>query len=327
VDILIAEDDPTSALKLRRALEKLGHAASVAADGSEAWRRVTGGSVPLLISDWMMPGLDGLELCRRIRTRDAEPYTYVILLTARDGRDDRFLALEAGADDFLTKPLDGAELVARLRVAGRILAMQERLRAQAEELRALQADLRRKNDLLAEQATTDGLTGLRNRRALDAALETAASQAARLAQPLSLVMLDVDRFKAYNDAFGHPAGDEVLRRVAQTLSDGVRPYDAAARYGGEEFAVVLPATGADAATAVAERLRAAVAAHAWPNRPVTISLGIATTGPPTPDGRRLVAEADQALYCSKARGRDCVTHHRDLESGTNREPTFAALSG
>src|SRR5262245_26466601 len=160
--ILVAEDDRASALRLCRTLERLGHAVDVVHDGADAWRRICDGRVGLLISDWEMPEIDGLELCRRIRARADALYIYVIMLTSRDSRDDRLEGLQAGADDFLTKPLDAGELVARLSIARRILAMQEQLRAHAAQLAELHATLERqnsllerKNALLGELAVTD----------------------------------------------------------------------------------------------------------------------------------------------------------------------------
>jgi two-component system cell cycle response regulator len=320
MNILVAEDDRASSLKLRRTLEKMGHSVDVVYNGADAWRRVRfDGGVTLLISDWEMPEMDGPELCRLIRAQSNTLYTYIILLTARASRDDRLVGLQAGADDFLTKPLDAGELVARLNIAWRILAMQEQLRAHAAQLAELHAALERqnalleqKNALLAERAVTDGLTGLSNRRHFDEALRAALSFASRHDQPLSLMLLDVDHFKSYNDAFGHPAGDNVLRAVAEILQSNARDNDVVARYGGEEFALVLPATDACCVRSVAERLRAAVASRPWPLRPVTASFGLATTNTSDPEAIRLIEEADRALYASKAWGRNRVTHHLDL---------------
>jgi diguanylate cyclase (GGDEF)-like protein len=333
LDILIAEDDRGSALKLSRALEKMGHSVDAVGDGTEAWRRVCDRGVSLLISDWEMPEMDGPELCRRIRARSDALYTYIILLTARDSRDDRLAGLQAGADDFLTKPLDASELVARLNIARRILSMQEQLRAHAAQLAELHealacqnAVLEQQNARLAARAVTDGLTGLSNRRHFDEALRTALSFARRHDQPLSLVLLDVDHFKSYNDAFGHLAGDEVLCAVAEILQSHARVHDVAARYGGEEFALVLPATDAAGARSLAERLRTAIASRPWPRRQVTASLGLATTTATGADALRMIAEADLALYASKARGRDRVTHRMDLDLDLDLGPSPCAPS-
>ena len=201
--ILIAEDQAPSALHLRRTLERLGHEATVAPDGEQAWRIVQSGLAPLLISDWMMPLVDGPELCRRIRSAALEQYTYIILLTSRDRKEDRLEGLRAGADDFLTKPPDPDELTVRLEIAERILKVH--------------AQLARQNERLVELAAVDELTGTKNRRRFREDLELLFAQAERLGSPLSLIMLDLDHFKEYNDTFGHPAGDEILRRLGSTL--------------------------------------------------------------------------------------------------------------
>ena len=304
--ILIAEDQPVAALYLRRTLEKMGHEVEVAPDGEDAWRRIRDGDAPLLISDWMMPRLDGPELCRRIRDGGCNRYIYIILLTSLDRRDDRVEGLRAGADDFLTKPPDPDELSVRLEIAGRILAVHDRLA--------------RQNARLAELASTDELTGVKNRRRFREDLDMLFGHAGRQGVPLSLILLDIDHFKAYNDAFGHPAGDRVLQQVGATLRSTLRGHDVVARYGGEEFVVLLPATGPDAAMEVAERLRSAIAGRTWPHRPVTASFGVATSGPDTPDAATLVDLADRALYLSKEAGRNRTSHYgrRGLVSPASR---------
>jgi two-component system cell cycle response regulator len=295
--ILIAEDQPPAALYLRRTLERMGHEADVAPDGEQAWEMVRGGEASLLISDWMMPRLDGPELCRRIRAADIGRYTYIILLTSRDRREDRLTGLRAGADDFLTKPPDPDELALRLEIAERILKVHEQLAYQ--------------NERLTELATIDELTGTKNRRRFREDLELLFGQASRLASPLSLIMLDIDYFKQYNDSFGHPAGDDVLQVAGVILRSVVRGHDVVARYGGEEFVVLLPATDAPEALEIAERLRSAIEARNWSHRKVTASLGVATAGPITSDAGSLVEQADRALYQSKLTGRNQVTHFRE----------------
>ncbi len=295
--ILIAEDQPPAALYLRRTLEKMGHEVEIAADGELAWNQVESGELPVLISDWMMPRLDGPELCRRIRAAESDRYTYIILLTSRDQREDRLNGLRTGADDFLTKPPDADELAVRLEIAERILKVHEQLA--------------RQNALLAELATVDELTGTKNRRRFREDLELLFGQADRLLTPLSLIMLDLDHFKEYNDSFGHLAGDEVLRLTGSILREAVRSHDVVARYGGEEFVVLLPATAAAESLEVADRLRLAIACRIWPHRPITASIGVATAGATTADASSLVDEADQALYVSKQIGRNQVTHFND----------------
>ncbi len=294
--ILIAEDQPTAALLLRRFLECMGNEVFAAADGVEAWNALQTEHVPLLITDWMMPRMDGLELCQRIRTSDNEGYTYVILLTARDCHHDRLVGLRAGADDFLTKPPNPEELAMRLEIAARILEVHE--------------TLRRQNARLADLATTDELTGVKNRRRFREDFEMQAALAAREQLPLSVVMLDVDNFKNFNDAFGHPAGDHALRSVAQTIREGVRLQDVVARYGGEEFVILLPASDLPAALETAERLRSAIEQHSGLARAVTASFGVATATVGGMDIETLVEHADQALYNAKRSGRNCVRHFR-----------------
>jgi two-component system cell cycle response regulator len=478
--ILVAEDDSVSALILQRALEKMGYEVTVVGDGLEAWDLIIREDFRLVISDWMMPNMDGVQLCRRIRSRTDYPYVYLILLTAKGAREDRFEGMEAGADDFLVKPLDATELTARLKVARRILSMQKELQERSEiqerlaeeleqkntdlseaversqqanhrfaqlfeglpvacyscdeegriyewnqaayelfgyqpheviashiwdifpeecpekqqnqvaekremiqkviagqELMGIEATLRAKdgmplcvlmnviplrttseeitglicanvditrrkmlenelahkyevekdlnrqlqqkraelinaNERLAEMVTTDGLTGLKNHRYFREELEKTFMRSVREGLPVSIVMLDVDNFKQYNDTFGHPAGDEVLRTIAKLLQRSTRRPDLVARYGGEEFVILLPNTGQSEAQKVAERVRKAIANHPWTLRPVTASLGIATLDhrPSTPS--LLVDQADKALYVSKHNGRNRVTHSFDV---------------
>jgi two-component system cell cycle response regulator len=297
--ILIAEDQAPAALFLRRTLERMGHEPIVVSDGEAAWKAMQEQTIPLVISDWVMPRMDGLELCRQVRARtsaEGRPYTYVILLTSKDSRQDKLDGLRAGADDFLTKPPDPDELAVRLEIAARILKVHH--------------DLHRRNAQLAELATIDELTGAKNRRRFREDLGMLFALATRQGTSLSVVMLDVDHFKQYNDEFGHPAGDDVLRTIVRTLREGTREQDVVARYGGEEFVVLLPATSAEASIILAERLRSKIEAIPWPKRQVTASLGVATTGPDIPNSSALVEAADQALYRSKRAGRNRVTSYQ-----------------
>jgi two-component system chemotaxis response regulator CheY len=290
--ILVAEDEEMTAAALRGRLAGMGHDVAVATNGLDAWQMLQAEHIPLVLSDWMMPGLDGPSLCRRVRARGELPYTYFILLTARKERSDRMEGLRAGADDFLVKPVDAEELAVRLTIARRILSVQDRLE--------------RQNALLAELASTDELTGLDNRREFLRVLEANLALASRQAFPLSLILFDVDHFKSYNDEFGHPAGDVALRAVADAARSVCRAHEPAARYGGEEFAIIVFGSSEDAQS-VAERMQAALAARAWPNRPLTASFGIATTGKLSQSASELMEQADRALYRSKSRGRNCIS--------------------
>ncbi|MEN3002442.1 MAG: diguanylate cyclase [Armatimonadota bacterium] len=444
--VLVVEDDRVAARVLERLLRQAGYEVQVAHDGKQAWTLYQQSPVPLVITDWMMPEMDGLELCRRVRDYPQNSYTYILLLTARDQKEDRIAALNAGADDFLTKPVDVSELQARLRTAQRILDTERRLHEQNRQLQELNEELSMQAEQLeqsmqlvefanrrfaelfenlpipcftfdaegilhewnhaAEQlygysktevlfrsmfekvftdeattrmqslmqmvlsgstlqgiesedrdakgrihyvlrsafplrvpsgevvggvvavvdvtdrveyerhlrslATTDGLTGVHNHRAFQEFLEQRFAEATRYHQPLALIMLDVDHFKQFNDTFGHQAGDEVLRRVAQILKRQVREVDFVARYGGEEFAIVLPATELEGAVQAAERLRQAIAEAEWLHRPITASFGVAVLQPWMTNRQQLIAAADQALYQAKAAGRNRVCTMSDL---------------
>jgi len=297
VRILIADDDRISRRLLERTLERLGHEVVAVTDGLTALAALVGPDAPqLAILDWMMPGTDGLSVCRLLRQRTA-PYVYVILLTARDRREDMMAGLEAGADDFLTKPFDSVELQARLSSGERVLALQERLLAAQDALRV--------------QATHDRLTGLWNRGMILDELERQRHRASRDGAPLAVVLADVDRFKSVNDTHGHAAGDVVLGEIASRMSSALRASDALGRYGGEEFLLVLPGCDAAGASTVADRVRQSVAAE--PVRvdgialDVSVSLGVASTFEPLGlDVGTLVATADRALYRAKALGRNRV---------------------
>ncbi len=311
LEVLIVEDDPVSVLVLQSMVEQLGHRSVCAPNGAAAWDLLQRSpNVRLVISDWMMPEMDGLALCRLIRSELSGSYRYCILLTARGSAQDRLEGLAAGADDYLTKPVDYDELSARLQVANRILTMQEELQNRAAQLEALHRELITINLLLAEAAVTDGLTGLKNRTYFAERLQEAFERARRGGAPLSVIMLDVDRFKQYNDAYGHQAGDEALQSIAAAIQSTTREDDVPARYGGEEFALLLPDAGAEAAAAFAERLRTRVERLEWPYRPVTVSLGVSTLSDPETMPWELVQEADRALYCAKSLGRNRVELYR-----------------
>jgi two-component system cell cycle response regulator len=303
--ILIAEDDAVSRMILRRAVEKLGHECQAAADGEEAWGLYKENpDLDVIISDWMMPGVDGLELCRRVRGDNRDGYTYFIFLTALGDREHLLQGLEAGADDYLSKPLDRDELGMRLTSALRVTELHRRLAFQNGELEKL-------NRMLFEQSRQDPLTLLGNRLRLREDLQVLQSRTERYGHNYAVVLCDVDFFKAYNDRYGHLAGDDVLRQVAATISSGLRTGDTAYRYGGEEFLVVLPEQDAEAAVAITDRLRQAVEdlglphADGGPGGVLTISAGVAVpTGAGDTDG--LLKAADEALYAAKSGGRNRV---------------------
>jgi diguanylate cyclase (GGDEF)-like protein len=299
VKILIAEDDPVSALVLRRTLEKLGHEPTLAEDGRQALDRFGEFDYRLVISDWMMPGLDGIGLCEAIRGAANDWYTYFILLTARTQREERLTALRAGIDDFLEKPLDSAELTARLTVAERLLEWEQRLRDANHQLQ-------QKNDEVAYLASHDGLTGTLNRRAW--------FEAATQLRPTAIAVFDIDHFKAVNDQYGHPAGDVVLQEVARRVSASVAEDGVVGRLGGEEFGITFTLSYEDAVEACGALLEAVaespVVLRNGTPIPVTVSCGISAWRPGQLSREEAVAltyeAADRALYRAKAAGRSRV---------------------
>ena len=446
--VLIAEDDSTSRRVLEAVLKKWGYEVLSVADGEAAWEALRRDDAPrLAILDWMMPGMDGVEVCRKVRRLGTPAPTYIILLTALDGRENLVSGFDAGADDYVTKPFDKDELRARVKVGGRIVELQHALANRVREIEGQKEELEKENagrqraeramqesemryrllfelsplavgvqvadalvfiniavlkvlgalereDVLGKSlvdfvhpevreaveallrtveheggqearfvetrlvrtdegivdaevraaatiyqgeaavqiiiqditerkrlerelvrlSRQDGLTGIANRRVFDEVLEQECRRATRSHSPLSLLMIDIDEFKAYNDNYGHQAGDDCLRHVAAVLKNkAVRPSDLAARYGGEEFAVILPQTDTEGAAWVAEKMRAGVEAldkgSADPPlaQRVTISLGVATVVPDKePNPAQLTSAADQALYEAKESGRNQV---------------------
>lgn len=306
--VLVADDDPISLRLLVHALEVLGYDVTPTGTGEEAWTTFEAAPVPVVVSDWMMPDLDGLDLCRRIRAGSTVGYTYVILLSSQNERADRLHALEAGVDDFLSKPLDRAELAARLVIARRInywesslravnnelLLTSQLLAAQAEELERMRAEAER-------LATYDSMTNVYSRRAW---FDRAASDIQAVA------IVDVDHFKAINDVHGHPVGDIVLASVADRLRQAVEPHGILGRVGGEEFGIAFHCSIALAA----ELCERAIALFARPIDcpgvgavPVTVSIGLCprpAVAQPGPVLSHMYAMADEALYRAKAQGRN-----------------------
>jgi diguanylate cyclase (GGDEF)-like protein len=296
--VLVAEDNPVFQAMLRNILGKWEYDVVTARDGEEAWKILQSEDSPrLAILDWMMPGLDGLEICRRVRDAKREPYVYIVLLTARTESRDLVEGMDAGADDYLTKPFRNHELRVRLRAGTRILDLQEELLRARERLR--------------EQATHDALTGLHNRAAILDILRNELARSGREGQPLAVLLADLDRFKLINDTYGHFAGDAVLRQSAQRMKSALRRYDALGRYGGEEFLMVLPGCEGSTACRQAERIREAVAAGTMESDAqrlrVSCSIGVACREKPAPeDADGMVREADTALYVAKNLGRNQV---------------------
>lgn len=296
--VLIAEDDMTSRSILTAILRKWGYDPIAVANGSEAWEIMKKPDAPgLVLLDWEMPGMDGLEICRRIRDLQLFNAPYLIILTSREEKADIVKGLDAGANDYIVKPYDNDVLLARIRVGQRMME--------------LQAELIEARDALAHEAMHDHLTGALNRRAILDGLEKELKRAARRKSTLSIGLLDIDHFKAVNDSYGHQAGDAVLWGFVQTIKSALREYDLVGRYGGEEFVVVAPDTVDSAREGLYERLRAAIADLRTPVRSgqiaITVSIGVA--GSENADTIDLIlAAADDALYRAKEAGRNRVVH-------------------
>ena len=297
--VLVAEDDELLRQMLRGGLARAGYQLVTASDGLAAWDMLQREHVRMVILDWMMPGLDGPGLIRRIRAAGWPGYTYIILVTARTDARDVVEGLNAGADDYLTKPFREEELLARMGVGRRILDLETRL-----------------SDSLAREAAIanlDSLTGLPNRRALYDRARSELSRATREKRSLGIIMMDLDHFKEVNDRFGHGVGDEALRCVASVLQKNVRDYDFVGRWGGEEFLAILPGASLSQACLVAERIRTSVENVRLGTRGVEgvalrASLGVACNvlGSVTRDLDELLEAADDVLYRAKEEGRNRV---------------------
>ena len=298
--VLVAEDDPMFLRILQSWFQKWNYRVTAVQNGVDAWQALQQPSAPsMAVLDWVMPGMDGIEVCRKLRSRKQGPYCYVLLLTAKDDREDVVAGLDAGADDYLTKPFDVDELRARVRAGKRILE--------------LQAALLRAHDTLQYESAHDSLTALWNRGAIIGFLKNEVERQQRSGQALGVMMADVDRFKKINDTYGHLVGDAVLKEVGRRLALGVRAYDSVGRYGGEEFLVIVPGCKPEDLAASAERLRHSIAeprveTSAGPLA-VTLSIGIASgcdDGERPQDSELLLRAADTALYAAKADGRNRV---------------------
>lgn len=291
--VLIADDDALSRRILEDALAGWGYEVTVTKNGEEAWNVLQQNEPPqLVILDWMMPVLDGVDICKMLRLQSKPRYTYVVLLTARNRPEDIVRGLEAGADDYIIKPFYPDELKNRLKIGERIISLEEHI---------------------LRMARTDYLTGLLNRRAFMERMEGEISRAERENRGLGIVIADIDHFKEVNDCYGHQAGDQVLQEVARCLQRACRRYDFIGRYGGEEFIVGLPGADEDKTRLTAERIRTTIrqCRTILPERrgevAVTVSLGVVALSPgQASSADELISVADTALYAAKNNGRDRV---------------------
>lgn len=296
--ILVAEDDPSFRSLMEERLSSWGYEVVVAENGNEALQILQAEDPPrLALLDWKMPGLQGLEVCRIVREKKEEPYTYIILLTAHQSEEDLITGMEAGADDYITKPFKHNELRLRLRAGRRIIELQNELLAARDTFRM--------------KASHDSLTGLWNHAEILEILAHELSRAERENKYVAVIMADIDFFKKINDTHGHLAGDVVLRSTAVKMQSLTRSYDFIGRYGGEEFLVILPECGIEYAAAFAERLRRSVSGDSIDTPegriPVTLSFGVAASNEDRlQDVYSLVNAADKALYRAKENGRNRV---------------------
>lgn len=311
--LLVAEDELAIRTLLARQLQKAGYRVTTCEDGREAIDLLEAARPDLILADWMMPRLDGLGLCRAAREKTksgALDFTYFILLTAQSEKKQIVQGLEAGADDYLTKPYDTAELLARVRAGLRLRELQRQLAARNLELTRANEEVLALNRRLEALANTDGLTELCNRRYFLERFDQAWNQARRENRTLGCIMLDVDRFKSVNDTHGHAAGDLVLKAVAQICRRIVRSYDLVARLGGEEFCALLFPTDATGMPSLAERMRAEIEAAAVPTDSavlqVSASFGVALMNESHHAPAELIAAADALLYLAKKNGRNQI---------------------
>jgi two-component system, cell cycle response regulator len=307
VKVLVADDEPTTRLIAQNALGSLGHETVTVTDGVEAWEAYRAQRPDVVISDWMMPGLTGTQLCRNIRAQPSGDYAYFIMISVRDSPEEIREGMQAGADDFLVKPLDPIELQIRLIAAARVTKLHSELAQQKEQLERL-------NFELTNAVLKDPLTGLGNRRSMQQDLELLDAQANRYGHGYCMALLDVDNFKSYNDTYGHQAGDRALQAVASQLRYHARTGDAIYRYGGEEFLCVFPEQSAVTGTQAVERMRVglqklAITHAGRPDGILTMSAGLSILDPehvrPASD---VLKEADAALYRAKEYGRDRIEH-------------------
>src|SRR5271170_5290228 len=296
---------------MTRFLKNAGYEVDAVSNGSEALDKMTKRYYPMLVTDWEMPQMDGIALCQAVHNMQLDGYVYALLLTARDAKEHIIAGLEAGADDYLVKPVHELELIARLNAGRRILTLEHSLRAANQRSLIL--------------SITDELTGTYNRRYVMEQLPRELERCRRYSYPLTVLMCDIDHFKIINDDQGHAAGDDVLQQFAARAQKSIRSNsDWVARYGGEEFLIVLPETAHAEGMVVAEKIRSLIGAteFATPagDTPVTVSFGVASTGPNGPDVSlkmdMLIRAADECLYQSKQDGRNRTTGRELVASRT-----------
>ncbi|MDD3473257.1 MAG: diguanylate cyclase [Syntrophaceae bacterium] len=296
--ILIAEDDRVTRRFLEANLKNWGHDIVACEDGTQAWEELNKPDAPkLVVLDWVMTGMDGPTLCKKIRKMETKPYTYIILLTAKSSKQDIIDGLEAGSDDYITKPFDPQELRVRIRAATRIIQLQQDL---VEALKASEF-----------QATHDALTGLWNRHAIIAILGREVARSTRESKPLTVIMADIDHFKKINDMYGHLVGDAALRETASRLRSSIRQYDSVGRYGCEEFLIIFPNCDQACAQSSGKRLRSVFEQNKVISTEATFSMTLSLGAVVVAPGSNhllddIIGTADEALYKAKGNGRNRI---------------------
>lgn len=301
MNVLIADDEPVSRRLLEILLNKWGYDVIVTVDGKEAWCAMQNGSRPrIAILDWMMPGMDGVEVCQKIRQNESWPSTYVLLLTAKQATEDANGRFESVADDYLAKPYAAQELKARLRAARRIIELEDQLKTARKTIKI--------------EASRDPLTGLWNRSSILEILHHELFWAQRLASPVAVLMIDIDHLKQINNQHGQLAGDAILREIARRIRSSIRLYDSMGRYDGGQFVILSPACDGTGALRQAHRIRSRICQESIKtfegNFPVTISLGIAI-GCNSHQAHQLISAADAALAEAQKHGRNRAELARD----------------
>jgi len=302
--VLVADDDPVSSRLLAATLVKWGHKVVTATDGHEAWQMLQGEREPLVaILDWVMPDLEGVEVCRRVRNEITDVPIYLILLTAKSSKENLIAGLDAGADDYLTKPFDPHELRVRLKTGARIVELQKSLHERVKELEEAIVERKRAEEALRNLSLTDHMTGLYNHRGFFTLAEHQARMARRSGQPSLLIYADMDGLKQINDTFGHAEGSLAISKVAEILRKTFREYDIVARLGGDEFAVLAPNVSTWETEGILERLHENIRAYnqeAGHPFPLSLSIGaIAVDHRSSLTIEEQMAQADNAMYKEK----------------------------
>ncbi len=309
--ILVVDDDPLTLLNLQKILATEDRVIIIATTGEEGLDKAVEQQPQMIITDWRMPGISGLELCKILRRTSITEHVYIIMLTGCETDEELIRAFDAGADDYVVKPFRPKVLEARIRSGERLIRYQRTINQDRELIQQYVSRLATANRRLLTLAMTDALTGLPNRRSAMARMNDAVAEAKRFNEQLACIMIDLDHFKAINDSYGHDSGDQVLKEIAAIFIDRARSYDMISRTGGEEFLVISSRTDATKARQLAERLRSAVQDHNFilpdgKSLKLTISLGVAAWSPACPDGDALIKTADRALYKAKLNGRNRV---------------------